>query len=170
MLQFLGQRWFLFALILVLAGGMIGWQRAQPIVDQIPRNAVIVTVMFIMALPMESAAMWRAVRRPGPAWLAVFINMGLAPPLGWLAGRLLPYELATGVVIAAVVPCTLVAATVWTRRAGGNDAVAILVTMITNLACFLIIPASSCSPARSAVASACKPPRANRSCHCKTCR
>jgi solute carrier family 10 (sodium/bile acid cotransporter), member 7 len=69
------------------------------------------------------------------------INLGIAPPLGWLASRLLPPELATGVIIATVVPCTLAAATVWTRRAGGNDAVAILVTMITNLACFLVVPA-----------------------------
>jgi len=83
---------------------------------------------------------WQAVRRPGPAWLAAAINLGLAPPLGWLAGRLLPTELALGVMITTLVPCTLAAATVWTRRAGGNDAVAILVTIITNLACFLAIP------------------------------
>jgi sodium/bile acid cotransporter 7 len=97
--------------------------------------------MLLMALPMETAAMWQAVRRPGPAWFAAFINLGLAPPLGWLAGRLLPPELAIGVAVTTLVPCTLAAATVWTRRAGGNDAVAILVTIITNLACFLVVPA-----------------------------
>jgi sodium/bile acid cotransporter 7 len=43
--------------------------------------------------------------------------------------------------VATVVPCTLATAAVWTRRAGGNDAVAFLVTMITNLACFLVVPA-----------------------------
>ncbi|MBI2479253.1 MAG: bile acid:sodium symporter, partial [Planctomycetia bacterium] len=37
-------------------------------------------------------------------------------------------------------PCTLASAAVWTRRAGGNDAVAILVTIITNLACFIMTP------------------------------
>jgi solute carrier family 10 (sodium/bile acid cotransporter), member 7 len=46
-----------------------------------------------------------------------------------------------GVIVATVVPCTLATAAVWTRRAGGNDAVAFLVTMITNLACFLVVPA-----------------------------
>jgi sodium/bile acid cotransporter 7 len=54
---------------------------------------------------------------------------------------LLEGELATGVIVAVTVPCTLAAATVWTRRAGGNDAVAILVTLITNLACFFVAPA-----------------------------
>jgi sodium/bile acid cotransporter 7 len=140
MLQFLRHRWFLFALILVLAGGMMGWELAKPLVERMPRYAIVFGVMFLMALPMETGAMWRAIRRPGPVWLAVLINLGLAPPLGWLAGRLLPDELATGLAIAMVVPCTLVAATVWTRRAAGNDAVAILVTMITNLGCFLVIP------------------------------
>ena len=85
--------------------------------------------------------LWRAVRRPGPAWLAAALNSGVAPPLGWLVGRVLPAELAMGVVLAACVPCTLATAAVWTRRAGGNDAVAFLVTMITNLACFLVVPA-----------------------------
>jgi sodium/bile acid cotransporter 7 len=141
MLAFLRHRWFLLALIAVLGGGMWWWQDAKPLADQIPRDAVVISVMFLMALPMETAAMWRAVRRPGPAWLAATINLGLAPPLGWLVGQLLPADLAIGVVVAAVAPCTLVAATVWTRRAGGNDAVAILVTMITNLGCFLIVPA-----------------------------
>jgi solute carrier family 10 (sodium/bile acid cotransporter), member 7 len=49
--------------------------------------------------------------------------------------------LTQGVVVATIVPCTLATAAVWTRRAGGNDAVAFLVTMITNLACFLVVPA-----------------------------
>jgi sodium/bile acid cotransporter 7 len=141
MLNFIRQRWFLFALIAVLAGGMFGWRLAQPLADHIPRNVVVAIVMFLMALPMETGSMWQAVRRPGPAWLAAVINLGLAPPLGWLAAHVLPAELGTGMMIATVVPCTLAAATVWTRRAGGNDAVAILVTMITNLGCFLVVPA-----------------------------
>jgi sodium/bile acid cotransporter 7 len=45
-----------------------------------------------------------------------------------------------GVILAATVPSTLASAAVLTRRAGGNDAVAFLVTMITNLVCFMVIP------------------------------
>jgi solute carrier family 10 (sodium/bile acid cotransporter), member 7 len=52
----------------------------------------------------------------------------------------LPPELAIGVIVATAVPCTLATAAVWTRRAGGNDAVAFLVTMITNLGCFVVVP------------------------------
>lgn len=140
MLSFVRQRWFLLALLAALASGMLWPATLRPLVDAIPRSAVVAAVMFLMALPLETAAMWRAVRRPGPAWLAALLNAGLAPPLGWLAGHALPEALAIGLVVTCTVPCTLVAATVWTRRAGGNDAVAILVTMITNLACFIVIP------------------------------
>ena len=68
------------------------------------------------------------------------MNAGVCPPLGWLASRMLPPELAIGVIVATAVPCTLATAAVWTRRAGGNDAVAFLVTMITNLGCFVVVP------------------------------
>src|SRR5262249_23063121 len=40
------------------------------------------------------------------------------------------------------IPCTLASAAVWTRRAGGNDAVALLVMMITNLTSFVVTPLS----------------------------
>jgi solute carrier family 10 (sodium/bile acid cotransporter), member 7 len=134
-------RWFLLTLILVLLFG-IGWPNAaRPATQFLPANAIVASVTFIMALPLESSALWMAVRRPGPAWLAAAINSGLAPPLGWLASRFLPDDLVPGVIVATAVPCTLATAAVWTRRAGGNDAVAFLVTMITNLSCFAVVPA-----------------------------
>ncbi len=40
----------------------------------------------------------------------------------------------------AAVPVTLASATVWTRRAGGDDSIAMLITIITNAACFLLTP------------------------------
>ncbi len=141
MRAFLHQRWFLFALVGVLLAGMMWPAAMRPIVGWLPGDVLVAAVTFIMALPLETGALWSAVRRPGPAWLAAGLNSGVAPLLGWLAGRTLPPELAVGVIVATTVPCTLATAAVWTRRAGGNDAVAFLVTMITNLACFLVVPA-----------------------------
>jgi solute carrier family 10 (sodium/bile acid cotransporter), member 7 len=141
MLDFLPQRSFLVALVAVLVAG-IGWPAAmQTVARWLPSDVIVACVTFIMALPLETRALVRAVRRPGPAWLGAAINSGLAPPLGWLASLVLPADLAAGVIITATVPCTLATAAVWTRRAGGNDAVAFLVTMLTNLACFLVVPA-----------------------------
>lgn len=141
MRAFLHQRWFLIALVATLVAGMMWPALMQPVVGWLPGDVVVAAVTFIMALPLETQALWKAVRRPGPAWLAAALNSGVAPLLGWLASRPLPPELAVGVIVATAVPCTLATAAVWTRRAGGNDAVAFLVTMITSLACFLVIPA-----------------------------
>jgi sodium/bile acid cotransporter 7 len=140
MLAHLRERWFLLALVTVLVAGMAWPDAVSPFTQRLPREAVVAFVMLLMALPMEARAMWNAARRPGAAWLGTLVNAGIAPPLGWLASQVLSVELAVGVIVAVVVPCTLAAATVFTRRGGGNDAVAILVTTITNLACFLTVP------------------------------
>jgi len=141
MLAQLRERWFLLALVTVLVAGMAWPDRVQPLADGIPRQAIVALVMLLMALPMEGRAMWNAARRPGAAWLGVLMNAVVAPPVAWLASHFVADPLAVGVIVAATVPCTLAAATVWTRRAGGNDAVAILVTLVTNLACFFVVPA-----------------------------
>ncbi|MFH1303947.1 MAG: bile acid:sodium symporter, partial [Planctomycetota bacterium] len=49
-------------------------------------------------------------------------------------------DFQVGLIIMASVPCTLCGASVWTRRAGGNDGISLMVTMITNGACFLTVP------------------------------
>jgi len=141
MLVIVRDRWFLVALVTLLVAGM-GWPtETRPLVNWLNGDLVVAVVTFIMALPLETSAIWGTVRRPGAAWLGAAMNSGVCPPLGWLASLLLPPELAIGLIVAAAVPCTLATAAVWTRRAGGNDAVAFLVTMITNLGCFLVVPA-----------------------------
>jgi solute carrier family 10 (sodium/bile acid cotransporter), member 7 len=140
MLAKVRDRWFLIALLTLLVAGL-GWPRTmRPLIGWMNDDWVVAIVTFIMALPLETSAIWGTIRRPGAAWLGAFMNAAICPPLGWLASRGLPPELAIGVIVAATVPCTLATAAVWTRRAGGNDAVAFLVTMITNLACFLVVP------------------------------
>lgn len=141
MLSFLRHRWFLLTLIAVLILG-IAWPRGmRPLTDLLSGDAILAITTFLMALPLKTGILWTSVRRPGPAWLATLLNSGAAPPLGWIASRVLPDELAAGVIVATVVPSTLASAAVMTRRAGGNDAVCFLVTMITSLTCFLVVPA-----------------------------
>lgn len=141
MIATLKKQWFLIALLAMLALGMALPDRLQPVADAIPRTWVVAVVLLLMSITLAANAMWRAVRRPQAALLAVVMNSALAPPLAWLLGLALPVELAVGLVIAATSPCTLASAAVWTRRAGGNDAVALLVTMITNVTCFAVVPA-----------------------------
>ena len=69
------------------------------------------------------------------------MNYGLLPLVALLVSMLITNEqVAKGLLVAAVTPCTLASASVWTRKAGGNDSVSIMVTLLTNLLCFLIAP------------------------------
>ncbi len=141
MADFFRRRWFLLALVVVLTAGLGSPRSLEAAAEAVPRLFVVAAVLFMMSLPLEARAMWRVIRRPLAPGLAVLVSYGLLPPLAWVVAQPLPRGLAEGVVIAAVAPCTLASAAVWTRRAGGNDAVALLVTMLTNITCFAVAPA-----------------------------
>ncbi|MGI9429498.1 MAG: bile acid:sodium symporter family protein [Bythopirellula sp.] len=140
-MQFLRRRWFLLMLMATLLIGMVWAKELGGLASDLPREWIIGSVLLAMALPLRIDAMWATLRRPAPALLAVTINSLVVPLLAWIASFLLDGDLALGMIIAAAVPCTLASAAVWTRLAGGNDAVSLLVTMITNLSCFLVTPA-----------------------------
>ncbi|MCG8584324.1 MAG: bile acid:sodium symporter, partial [Pirellulales bacterium] len=89
-----------------------------------------------------STAMTRAIRHPKPVALATAINYAIVPLLAWVFAKVQQQDdLALGLIVTASVPSTLASASVWTRRARGNDAVSMLVTMVTNFSCFLVTPA-----------------------------
>lgn len=142
MKRFILKQWFLLALLAVLILGFRwpetfrSWAESSWL-----RNGVVASVLFLMALPLETRVVRETLRRPWTALLGSLVNMGLMPLMAWALVPLIASELQTGWLIAAAVPCTLASAAVWTRRAGGNDAAAILVTVITNATCFLTTPA-----------------------------
>jgi sodium/bile acid cotransporter 7 len=139
--NFVRGRWFLLVLALALLVGM-GWPRPlEPLADAFPQDLLVASVMFVMALPLDAQSMGRALRRPQAVLLGVAINYGFLPLVAWGVAQFLRPDLAIGLLIAASIPSTLASAAVWTGRAGGNDAVAILVMMITNLTCFVVTPA-----------------------------
>jgi len=139
--RFFLQRWFLLLLVAALAGGICFAEDLQPLSRiRLLRDSVVATVLFVMALPLEAHAMWRTMKRPLPPLLAVLVTFGLLPLLAWALSGLMNDDLGVGLLVAATTPSTLASAAVWTRRAGGNDAVAILVTIMTNLACFVVMP------------------------------
>ena len=141
MKSFFRKQWFLIGLVMVLIIGFSFWGHMTWLADlKWLRNLVVATVLFLMALPLETKTMWRTLSRPGPALLATVINMGLVPALGGLFAKFAPSDFRHGIIVACVSPCTMASAAVWTRRANGNDAVAIMVTILTNLTCFILTP------------------------------
>lgn len=139
--KFLKQHWFLLALTLTVVIGMGFSSWLAPLTEyRLLRSWIVGFVMFLMALPLPLGAFVRAVRRPQAALLASIINLGLAPLLAWPFVNLLGSQLGGGLAIALAVPCTLSTAAVWTRRAGGNDVTALMVTILTNLVCVVATP------------------------------
>jgi sodium/bile acid cotransporter 7 len=84
--------------------------------------------------------MWRALSRPKAVLLAVAINFGLLPLTAWAVSLAMRPDLALGLLIVASIPTTQASCAVWTHRAGGNDAVAVMVTVVTNVFCFVFTP------------------------------
>lgn len=145
MKQLFARRWFLFVLVAVIVVGFSFPVELESLAESLPRRTIVAAVLFLMALPLKISSMWESLRRPLPVLLAVAVNFGVVPLLALAVTQLLPTtvlppELSVGLLVMSAIPSTLASAAVWTRRAGGNDAVSILVTLVTNLSCFLVTP------------------------------
>ena len=139
--DFFKKQWFLISLVLLFAIG-VGFesQLSELTTQRWLKNAIVATVLFAMALPLDVSAMASGLRRPKGTLLAILMNFGVLPLVALAVATLLSGELKDGFLVAAVIPCTLASASVWTRKAGGNDSISIMVTIITNLSCFVISP------------------------------
>jgi sodium/bile acid cotransporter 7 len=145
-LAVLRREWFLTSLtVLILLGlglGRGGWGPVvSPWAARIDPRVTTAVVLFLMSVSLDSAALGRSLRTPGPVVIACLLCYGLLPLLAWgLSGLQGHPDLALGLMIAASVPSTLASASVMTRRAGGNDAVSLLATLITNATCVVVTP------------------------------
>ncbi len=155
-LAFLRKRWFLVSLAILIPGGLTlgatlpaaihaaiaggdgsDWQR---FVRMVPRGITAI-VLFLMSFSLDSRQLKTSFRSPKPVVWASLVNFGLIPLLAWpLMSLQTSDDFALGLMIAACAPCTMAAASVWTRKAGGNDAVSLLVTLLTNATCFAVSP------------------------------
>jgi|694.fasta_scaffold00216_48 sodium/bile acid cotransporter 7 len=140
-LRFLKEQWFLCALACCLVIGGLQAQRWEGI-SRVPllRQAPVAIVLFLMALPVPASQLLQAIRAWREALLAISLNVVALPLLAWWMTWGWSTDLAGGMIVAAVVPCTLASAALWTRRGSGNDSLAILVTIVTNANCFWIAP------------------------------
>lgn len=131
----------MYLLAIALAAGFFGPQYVNALA-QLPgfRSGLVACVLFLMGLTLKPDAITRSMRYPKAGLLALGLNIIVLPLLAALAATLLPRDLGAGLIVVAAVPCTLASASIWTRKAGGNDAISMLVTLITNLLCFLIAP------------------------------
>jgi sodium/bile acid cotransporter 7 len=141
MRSFLAKRWFLLLLLGGLAAAGLWPGLLRPVADLVRPRAVVALALFLMAWGLDSHSLRQAILRPLPALWALAISYGAVPVLALAAGRLmLADELRVGLMITASVPCTLASAVLWTRMAGGNEATALLVTLLTTGTSWLLTP------------------------------
>ncbi|QDU46878.1 Sodium Bile acid symporter family protein [Symmachiella dynata] len=145
MKQFFLKKWFLIGLAVTITGGILnGWQRPQgieSITEFVHPRWLTGFVLFLMSITLDSRQLRASFRAPAPVLLAVGLNYLVVPAAAWaLMSIQLSEDFRFGLMIAGSVPCTMAAASVWTRKARGNDAVSLLVTMSTNAICFIVTP------------------------------
>jgi len=141
-MKFFAKHWFLIALAIVVTVGFLAASALAPLAQNAWIKWLIVSVtMFLMAWPLELAQFRSRIVNPTAPLTATAINTLLAPLLLWPLAMLMPDDIAASMVLVFAAPCTLASAAVWTARAGGDDSVAIMVTIITSCFCFLTTPA-----------------------------
>jgi sodium/bile acid cotransporter 7 len=140
------QWWFLIALVGVLFIGAAAGLGGPPHAAELFLTAVrpsftTAIVLFLMAYSLDSSKLRDSLRRPGGAVWGSLVNLVFLPAIAALCARGLSLaDFSLGLILTAISPSTLATASVFTRRAGGNDAISLLVTLLTNIACVLVTP------------------------------
>lgn len=145
----LTRHWFLFGLAIVIAAGIstgiqLGDSANSPgmrIWFENSARGLTGVVLFLMSFTLDSRKLAAALRSPRAVLWASVVNFGVLPLLAWPVSMWQQNpDYLLGVIITASVPSTMASASVWTRKAGGNDAVSLLVTILTNGLCFVVTP------------------------------
>ncbi len=135
------KQWFLIVLVICLVSGFMSAEHFQWLRDlKWLTWCIAAFTMFFMAWPLQFGLLRRTFSRPTGPILATVVNLVAIPILAWPIASSLGPLLGPGLIVAAATPTTLATGAVWTRRAGGDDSVAIMVTLITNSICFFVTP------------------------------
>ncbi len=108
------------------------------------RAELVVAVMFLMSLTLPAERLRRAAGNLRGLGASFSIGYVLQPVACGLVALALPESALgarAGLVVLGALPCTLASATVWTRLAGGDDALALTYTVLSNLLAVALVPA-----------------------------
>lgn len=149
MVKFFKSRWFLICLVFLIPLGLgIGLicsisslQNFETTYVGRASRYLVAFVLFLMSITLDIRKLTAAIKAPAPVLWACAVNFIALPLVAIPLSQIqLSPDFAVGIIIAACVPSTMASASVWTRKASGNDAVSLLGTILTNGFCFLITP------------------------------
>ena len=116
----LRKHWFLVALLVLIPLAILLADSAvkdhiNAIVSMVPTSLCTGSILFLMSVTLNSGRLLESIRRPLPVVVACGTNQLLLPlmclPLLFLQKSA---DMKVGLLIAASVPCTMAAASVWT--------------------------------------------------------
>jgi len=139
----LKRQWFLVALTGVVILTVALPDLLAPVTNRLDVRTIVIAILFLMSATLETSALVKALKQPAMVALGVVLGYVLVPAFGWLWAQglnQLRADFGVGILIMCAMPCTLASATIWTRLAGGNDALSLLVTVVSNGVSFLVSP------------------------------
>jgi solute carrier family 10 (sodium/bile acid cotransporter), member 7 len=140
MRSFLSKHWFLSALALGLGSTLLFPGVLHHVTDYFEPRITVGLSLFLMAWMMPAHSLLAEVRHPLASIWAVVLSYGLVPVFACMLGYLAPHQVQIGLILVSSVPCTLSAAVLWTRLAGGNEATALLAVVGTILISWFATP------------------------------
>src|SRR5262245_33631812 len=124
------RHWFLLLLAGGLAIALLFPAQVRWSIGWLSPRVVIAMALFLMAWTMPTRRLSDEMRHPWAGLWASLVSYGFCPLAAWGLSVLMAPELRPGLYICASVPATLASAVLWTRLAGGNEATALLVTLL----------------------------------------
>lgn len=139
MIDFLRRRWFLILLLGGAGGALVRPDLADPWMRPIDTKYVTAITMFLSSFGLDARRFWDSLKRPAPILLALAMGHIVAPILCFgVAQTLLPEQFRIGLLIVGAIPATTASCILWTRLAGGNEAAALVASLISNLSVFVV--------------------------------
>ncbi|MEW6354805.1 MAG: bile acid:sodium symporter [Planctomycetota bacterium] len=143
MRDFVRKQWFLFVLVGAVLFGYFCPGPGLFLRKSLSIQWFIMPTLFLMSFSLKTGAIFRSflnVRGLASAVVGGYILTALSL---YLLGRVFfpgNPDLALGLIACGATPCTLASAAIWTRLAGGNDALALAITIVSNLTSFIFSP------------------------------
>ncbi len=125
-------------------GGLLGQSvpgLSESVGQYLNTGSLVFFILFGMSITLPTGKLWETASQPTSILLAIFVSIVILPLVTWGVVLLFPLKaFSAGFLMMSAVPTTLASAAVWTRKAGGNDAIPLMATLLGNAFCFLTIP------------------------------
>lgn len=138
---FIIKNWFFGAMFLVL---MFGLQ--FPILGGTIKpftKPMIFGAMFVMGIRQDFSAFISSIKDFKAIFFCLLCSFVVMPLIGYGIGKLFfssDHIMFTGVMISSAVSTTMVSAIVWTSITKGNESLAMVLSIITSMACVFVAP------------------------------